>query len=302
VTSDFINQIYLPLALATMMYAMGLGLKVQDFKNLLRRPKAIGAGLLMQLSILPAVAWLIIFLFDTPTELSAGLILIAMAPGGATSNAISAMCKGDVALAISLTAIIAVITPFTIPIFLNWHYQWLDLSNINVHIPLLETIFKLCLITLLPVLLGMMTRHFFERFILAAMHHVKLITALVFISLILLMVWANFGPLCNLYTESKFGLMTLSVLSLCGASMFAAHWGSHALGLSTTEKRSISCEVGIQNAGTAMMIAATIMHQPALAIIALVYGLAMNIPAAFYIFSCRYSNNVGSGALNVAAK
>ena len=273
-SAQLLNTVLLPVSLGLMMLALGLSLQVKHFANVIQHPKAIALGLLMQLFLLPATAWLVIAGLSVPAELAAGLILIALAPGGATSNAISFLSRGDTALSISLTAVTSLITPFSIPLLLSLQYQWLGLETTAFDLPVLPTMFKLIVVTLLPVLIGMTLRHLFERTVSAIQAPVQRLVGILFIALVIAMAWVNRAQLPDIISIS-----TAAILCLCCLAMLFSNRLATAAGLHSDQQITLTIEVGIQNAGTAMMVAATLMQQPALAMIALYYGIAMNGPA-----------------------
>lgn len=273
-SAQLLNTVLLPVSLGLMMLALGLSLQVKHFANVIQHPKAIALGLLMQLFLLPATAWLVIAGLSVPAELAAGLILIALAPGGATSNAISFLSRGDTALSISLTAVTSLITPFSIPLLLSLQYQWLGLETTAFDLPILPTMFKLIVVTLLPVLIGMTLRHLFERTVSAIQAPAQRLVGILFVALVIAMAWVNRAQLPDIISIS-----TAAILCLCCLAMLFSNRLATAAGLHSDQQITLTIEVGIQNAGTAMMVAATLMQQPALAMIALYYGIAMNAPA-----------------------
>jgi BASS family bile acid:Na+ symporter len=277
-TAQLLNTVILPICLALIMLALGLSLKPRHFIQVARQPASVALGIVLQLLLLPAIAWLLIVGLQLPATLAAGLILLALAPGGATSNAISFLARGDTALSISLTAITSLIVPFSLPVLLALQYQWLGLDAKQFHIPVIPTMIKLIVVTLIPVLVGMIARHFFERPIASAQGAIQKLVGVLFVSLVIAMAWVNRAQLPDLWSQA-----TLAVLSLCIISMVSAAVIARLAKLGNQQQTTLAVEVGIQNAGTAMMVAATLMQQPALAMIALLYGIAMNLPAMLLI-------------------
>ncbi|MCV6627338.1 MAG: bile acid:sodium symporter [Cellvibrionaceae bacterium] len=273
-TADILSQILLPLGLALMMLAMGLSLQVEHFSNILRYPKALGLGLLLQFLLLPALAWLIIGLLGLPPVVAAGLLLVSLAPGGATSNAISLLCRGDTALSISLTAVGSVIVPFSLPPLLALQYGWLGFAATEIELSVTATIAKLMVISLLPVLLGMGIRHWLGRRLQPWQGASHRVVGTLFVLLVATMAWINRDKLSDLAAQTSTALILLSSIAMLASLAIA-----RLAGLDTRQQRTLGVEVGIQNAGTAIMVAATLMGRYDLALIALLYGLTMNIPA-----------------------
>ncbi|PIE43965.1 MAG: Na(+)-dependent transporter [Gammaproteobacteria bacterium] len=282
-SAQLLNTILLPMALASMMLALGLSLQPGNFAKVFNSPRAIAMGLLLQLIGLPLMAWLIIALTSPSLELAAALILIALAPGGATSNAITYLSRGDTALSISLTAITSLVTPFTLPVLLSLQYQWLGIDSEELRLPILPTMAKLVVVTLIPVVTGMALRHRFPSLIQSIQQPIQKVVGLLFIALIVALSWVNHQRLPEILSSTSLSVLSLSVLA-----MLVANQLSRAARLSPEQEITLTIETGIQNAGTAIMIAASLMGQPALAMIALYYGIAMNLPALMIIgWRCR---------------
>ncbi|MBT7442350.1 MAG: hypothetical protein HN790_00060 [Methylococcales bacterium] len=153
--ADLLTKVILPLSLFLIMFGMSLSLKPADFKNVLAFPKALGVGLIGQLLLLPIFAFLLATAFNLSPEIAVGLMIIALAPGGATSNMFTYLAKGDVSLSVSLTAVVSLITPFTIPIVTAFSMNYFMGSSSEFQIPIVKTIIQLMVITLVPVSIGM---------------------------------------------------------------------------------------------------------------------------------------------------
>lgn len=150
-----LTTVGLPLALAFIMIGMGLSLTLDDFKRIVRYPKAVVIGLICQLIVLPIVGFLLISYFEVTGAMAVGVMIIAACPGGATSNLISHLAKGDTALSISLTAVTSLITVITIPLIVNYSIVHFGEEG-SVLLPLGRTIAQIFVITLIPVSVGMM--------------------------------------------------------------------------------------------------------------------------------------------------
>lgn len=162
--SNFLTAVFLPLALFIIMTSMGMGLTLKDFRRVTVEPQGVILGLIAQLLILPAVGFLIASIFSLPPELAVGLIIIAACPGGSTSNMITYLIKGNVALSIALTAFSSFITVFTIPLVVNLAMQIFLGEGTTLQFSLLETTLKIAVITIIPVSLGMLIKHFTPQF------------------------------------------------------------------------------------------------------------------------------------------
>lgn len=281
VNPDVVNQVLLPISLGLMMLAMGLSLKVENFAKLRLYPKVIALGITLQLVLLPALAWFWIVVLGLSASVAAGLILVALAPGGATSNVISYLCRGDVALSVCLTAIVSLVVPFTIPWMVNLQFGWLGITGAGFQLPLGLTIIQLVAVTVVPVLLGMGLGHKYPITVARIQPWVERIVGASFVALVITMAVANHDALPKVLSKA-----TLAALLMCCSAMLIAFIISRITQLSSEQRVTITVEVGIQNAGTAMMVAATLMQQPQLAMLPLAYGIIMNLPA-LCLMGCR---------------
>jgi BASS family bile acid:Na+ symporter len=154
-----------PLILALIMLGLGLGLKLKDFKRVIKTPRDFFIGFVSQLIILPLVAYLLILILKTPPEIAIGIMIIAAAPGGVTSNILTKFANGDVALSVSLTAVISLISIITVPLIIFTSADLFGITNITQNISMTGIALKMFLVVTVPVLLGMVIRYFFENFI-----------------------------------------------------------------------------------------------------------------------------------------
>jgi BASS family bile acid:Na+ symporter len=283
-TIQLLTQLLLPIVLALMMLVMGLSLTLNDFRRIARYPKAALLGIVLQLLLLRLIAWSLIltikFFIPLSAELSQllflGLLILAACPGGATSNVISYLAGGDVALSIAMTALVSLLVPFVIPVSLAYQFSWLGAGNdeIALHLPLAKTVMQLLLVTVLPVILGMIIRHFWTNTIIKWESLVGKIAGFIFGFLILVLIVVQWPKL------QAVGIgVALLCLSLCLISMLMAYAISGLVGFDYKSKKTLAIEVGFQNAGTGMFIAAVLLNRPDLALVPLMYGLVMNLPA-----------------------
>lgn len=273
-----LTQVALPLALAMMMLVMGLSLRPVHFIAVAREPKLILLGLALQLLLLPALALALVMMLSLPATLAIGLIILAACPGGATSNIISHLSGGDASLSVTLTALITLLAPLTLPLWVNTQLHWLSLDQLELYLPWLPTLMPLLLVTVVPLLLGMVLAARYPQPVLRALPWFNRLSLLLFIILVIAMAVANSERLPQLWSQA-----TLVCLGLCVLAMAATALISRLLRLSERHTLTLMIEVGIQNAGTAMLISATILQRPDLALVALFYGILMNIPALLLI-------------------
>ena len=273
-----LTQIVLPLALAMMMLVMGLSLRPAHFVAVAREPKLILLGLALQLLLLPALAFLLVLVLSLPATLAIGLVILAACPGGATSNVISHLSGGDASLSVTLTALITLLAPLTLPLWVNTQLQWLNLDQLDLYLPWLPTLMPLLLVTVLPLLLGMALAASYPLRVSPALPWLNRLSLLLFMALVIAMAVANSERLPQLWSQA-----TLACLGLCLLAMMSTALISRLLQLGERRSITLMVEVGIQNAGTAMLISATILQRPDLALVALFYGILMNLPALLLI-------------------
>ena len=179
-----------PIALALIMLGLGLGLKVEDFTRVLKNPKDFLVGLICQLIILPIVAYLLIIILKTPIELALGVMIIAAAPGGVTSNVLTKFAKGDVALSISLTAIISLISIISVPLIVFQSAELLGMTNISQEITMTGIALKMALVVTVPVILGMIIRKFLDNFISSKVSIINKINVILFL-IVFIAIWVE---------------------------------------------------------------------------------------------------------------
>ncbi|MFQ3231005.1 bile acid:sodium symporter family protein [Reinekea sp.] len=287
-----VSQILLPMVLAIVMLGMGLGLTTADFKRVAMQPKATFLGLGLQLFFLPALALFIITVLPLSPEAAAGLFLVSLCPGGATSNLFSFIAKGDLALSVSLTGIVSLLSPFLLPLFFLTFLSYSGDSFSAFQLPLIPTIKQLAVVTLAPTLIGMSIRHFAPNWALNTQGLVKKVATIAMILIIVALMATNFHVV-----QGMISLNALAILLLSSTSILIAYWLARSFQLPQQSQRTIAIEVGIQNAGTAMMVALAIMHQPALAFVPLMYGLLMNLPAFVFVAWLQQSDKQAEAAL-----
>ncbi len=274
---DILTQIILPLALFLIMFGMGLSLKPADFKNVIFAPKAVWIGLIGQMVLLPLVALAISVALNLPPEIAVGLMIIALAPGGATSNMYSYLAKGDVSLSISLTAVTSLVTPFTLPIILAWSMHFFMSDATQISLPVLKTIVQLLAITLVPVVLGMWVLSRWPA-LSARLETVFKWFSVGFLFLIIaLIVLKNKDHMVSYFMQAGIAtlLLNISVFYLGVKLAQITH-------LSRAQATAIGFEVGIQNGTLALVVAGTLLANTTMMIPAVTYSLIMFITGSIY--------------------
>jgi BASS family bile acid:Na+ symporter len=287
--SNFLTTVFLPVALFIIMLGMGLGLKLDDFKRVLIEPFAVLIGLIAQLIMLPVVGFLVATIFPLTPELAVGVMILSACPGGATSNLVTYLVRGNVALSITLTAISSLVTVFSLPVVVNLAMQHFMEANSSVQLPFLNTVIQIAVITIIPVALGMGIHYYLPVFAAQVEKWVKWLS-LFFLSLII------FGLLlkekANIPTFFlQVGGVTL-VLNI--STMVLGYAFATFSKLTLEDAKAITVEVGIQNSTLAIAIASspTLLNNPSMAIPAAIYSLIMfATSAAFAWLSNREVKN-----------
>lgn len=283
---QLVTQVLLPLVLATIMLGMGLGLRLADFKRVFIQPKAALLGLVLQLVFLPLLALLIILLLPLTPVAAAGLFLVALCPGGATSNLFSFIVRGDVALSVTLTGLSSILSWLTLPLLFLAYLSLAQGGATHFTLPLAPAVKQLALVTLLPITCGMLLRQRFPLFASRVQSWFRRLATIVMLLIILALLAVNPGVRHEFFSISVLAIILLSSLAMATAFILAAK-----VGLSWQVQRTLAIEVGVQNAGAAMLVALSIMQQPALATVPLLYGIVMNLPALGLVYCCLYRSN-----------
>lgn len=272
--AQFLSQQLLPIVLMAIMFAMGMSLKFESFSLVFKKPKAVTLGLFLQIFWLPFLAVVVLKFVDLPNHHKIGLILLSLAPGGVTSNLFSYLSKGNVALSISLTAIVSLIIPFSFTFLGGLIFNMLSIESGQLTFPFMSIFKQIILVTLIPLSIGMLLNYFLPKICEKAQPFIKAISSLVMLVLVLLLIYTNFDQLPSLISIEAAAVYGLLFLAFGSAQLFSM---LGKVGKSNT--RTLLMEVGIQNAGTAMLVAFTVLQNPAYALLPLFYGVVMNVPA-----------------------
>lgn len=270
--ANVLTTVVLPLALFIIMLGMGLGLTLKDFQRIVAEPRGVLLGLAAQLILLPLVGFLLASVLPLSPELAVGVMILAACPGGPTSNLITYLAQGNVALSISLTAISSLITVVTIPLVVNVAMgQFLGAAT-DLRLPVGTTILQIAVITLIPVSLGMALHHFAPQFAMALEKRVKWL-ALFFLGLVIAgLLLKERANVLDFFAQVGWAMLSLVVLTM------ALGYGLAWLGrLDRPSATAITVEVGIQNGTLAIAIASapTFLNNPTMAIPAAIYSLLM---------------------------
>ncbi|MGH1537589.1 MAG: bile acid:sodium symporter family protein [Gammaproteobacteria bacterium] len=268
--ADLLTKVILPISLFCIMFGMGLSLRPLDFKKIVKSPKVVAIGICAQMLFLPLIALIIAIVFKLPPEIAVGLIIIALAPGGATSNMFTYLSKGDVSLSITLTAIVSLIAPVSIPILAGLSMDYFMGSNTAFNLPIVKTIVQLLVITVIPVVLGMFVLSRWENLAKKIEPILKWLSISFLILIIVLIVLKNNANMTSYFSQA--GLATL-VLNL--TALILGYRLSKLAKLSHPQAVTIGFEVGIQNGTLALVVAGTLIGNDVMMIPAVTYSLIM---------------------------
>ena len=279
-----ITDIILPLALAFIMLALGLGLTGKDFLRVAKQPRDFFVGAFSQIIVLPIIAFILVKLWPISPELAVGVMIIAAAPGGATSNILTSFSKGDVALSISLTAIISLLCVITIPFIVLTSLNLLMGTSIMEEISLLNIASKMFLIVTVPVLLGMLFRKLLTTSAISFEPIAKKISTVLFVLVLIGAILSERDNIVSYFAQA--GLVTL-ILNLI--MMFFAFYLAKFLGSGERQKRAITIECGLQNGTLAIVVATSIFGGGVYLIPAATYSLIMFATSLIFIYLVRKS-------------
>jgi BASS family bile acid:Na+ symporter len=274
-----------PIALALIMLALGLGLSLENFANVIKQPKDFLVGLICQLILLPIIAFILIKIFNTSPELAIGVMIIAAAPGGVTSNVLTKFANGDVALSVSLTAIISLVSIITVPFIV---FKSADLLNINyqsAEISMVGISMKMFLVVTFPVFIGMLIRKFATNFISSKEQLIQRISVFLFALVFLAILIEEKGNIIPYLAEA--GLITL-VLNL--TMMILGFYIAKKFASGIAQRKCISLECGLQNGTLAIFVSTQIFDNSTYLVPTATYALIMFITSIIFVFIVKKSS------------
>lgn len=266
----------LPIALILVMTGVGLGLTLEDFKRVVQQPKGFFIGATCQLLLLPLIALVIIELFGLTGGVAIGLFIIALCPGGSTSNLYSMLAKADVGLSVSLTAVIGFITPFTIPLLAAWAIDRYADGGDAFALPLAKTFIQLIVVGVIPVIAGMLIRAKWTTFAQKAEPWVNRFSIAV-LALVILAIVAKLGnQVVAAATAAGIAALVLNMTTLI------AGYTIGKLLLNEAQARTVGIEVGLQNGTMALLVTSGILQSAEMSMAPIIYSLLMFITATLF--------------------
>ena len=267
-----IKTSYVNTLLGIVMFGMGMTLKLSDFKVVFTKPKAVITGILSQFVIMPLLAFLLVKIFNLDPALAVGVILVGSCPGGTSSNVMTYLAKGDVALSVGMTACTTILAPVVTPALV------LLLGGATINVSYVSMLMSIVQVVLVPIVLGFVINHFFEKFAQACAKVLPLVSVIAICLIIMAVVAANAS---KIMTVGWLIVVVVMLHNLCG---YALGYGvGKVLGLSRDQMRTLSIEVGMQNSGLATSLATVhFATMPLAAVPGTVFSVWHNISGAIY--------------------
>ena len=277
-----VTDVVLPVALAFIMFALGLGLTVGDFARVARQWQDFAVGALSQVVLLPLVAFALVSLWPLPPELALGVMIIAAAPGGVTSNILTAFGRGDVALSISLTATISLLGVVTIPLVVAFSAAWLLGGEAGAGVSVAGTAVGVFVIVTVPVLLGLATRRFAARFAARFEPQARRISALLFVLVLAGAIYQERDNVIDYFARAGLVTLALNLAMMALAFLLAAAFAS-----GPRQRIAIAIECGLQNGTLAIAVATLLFGGGAAVVPAATYSLIMFATALLFVALLR---------------
>ena len=275
-------DVLLPLSLVFIMFTLGLGLKIEDFKNVIKEPRVFAIGLINQMVLLPFFAFIIITIFGLSNEVAVGMMILACCPGGVTSNVITKLAKGDTALSISYTAVISIASVLTLPIIVGFSMQYFMAEN-TPEINILTLGLTMFLITALPVGIGLLVHSKFRNFTHSFEPRAGKISTLLFVVILI-------GALTSEWNTfiTNLSILGPAIITLIMVMIFIGYNSSRLFKMSKERAITVAIESSIQNATVGITIGNLILNRDlGLSILSLpsaVYGILMYCVCLPFVF------------------
>ena len=274
-----------PICLALIMLGLGMGLTSQDFTRVIKKPKDFIVGLICQMILLPIIAFLLIKIFNTPIELALGVMIIAAAPGGVTSNVLTKFANGDVALSISLTAIISLISIITVPFIVFTSAELLEISYVIKDISMIGISLKMVFVVTIPVILGMLIKKFAPNFISTKTLFIQRLSIILFI-IVFLAIWIEeWDNIMSFIIRAGTITLTLNLVMMLVGYYIAKFFVS-----GIAQRKCITLECGLQNGTLAVFVSTQIFDNIVYMVPTAAYALVMFVTSIIFVFIVRKAN------------
>jgi len=279
---DIVSGVLLPLILAFIMFSLGLGLTTTDFRRILMQPRALLVGVVCHFVLLPLVCYLMLQTMGVTGVFAVGFMILAACPTGTTSNLLTYLARGDVALALSFTAVASVATIFTLPLIVTWALGHFLGAARAVDVPVGQMMGQVAFVLGLPVSLGMAARHHWSHWALRFEPRATRVATALFALIVVLAVVKNWPLLRDNFTSLAPFAVVLNVTMLCIG--FGVAWAAR---LSHRQSVTLGIETAVQNAALALVIASTVLKEDAMAIPGALYGVLMYAGGLVFALAMR---------------
>ena len=281
-----VNTVVIPVCLFLIMMGMGLTLITNDFKRVLKYPKAVGIGLTNQLILLPIIGFAIANIMPLRPEYAVGVMLLVLCPGGTTSNLFTYLAKGDVALSVTMTAIASVITVFTIPIVLSFSLIYFMGSGSEFELPVVKTVLTLVVLTIVPISIGMLIKRYAPKVADRSQIYVSRFGVIFLTFLVLFLGYVQRDIIVDAFIATGPVSVLLNV-----STMALGYYSSKWFGLNLAQRTSVTLEVGLQNSTLSIFMALTLLSNYDMSMMPAIYTLVMFLTAGILvrIFSARHN-------------
>ena len=268
-----------PLGLALIMLGLGMSLTIKDFARVVKFPKDFLVGFICQMLVLPVIAFALIKLLDTPLELALGVMIIAAAPGGVTSNVLTKFANGDVALSITLTAIISLISIISVPFIIFLSIDLLNIDYVTKEFSIVGISLKMFLVVTVPVLIGMIIRHFAESLILNNVLLIQRASIALFVLVFIAIYIEEWDNIANFIKQAGLIALTLNIVMMIVGFYVAKLFTSGA-----AQQKCISLECGLQNGTLAVFVATQLFDEMIYIVPTAAYALVMMATSLFFVY------------------
>ncbi len=274
-----------PIALALIMLGLGLGLTVNDFLRVVKIPRDFLVGFLCQVILLPIIAFILIKIIPMPIEIALGVMVIAAAPGGVTSNILTKFANGDVALSVSLTAIVSILSILTVPFIIFTSADLLGVSEINREISMTSMSLKMFFVVTVPVIFGMVVRSLMTDFITRKTLITQRISVILFM-IVFISIWVEeWDRIISFITRAGLVAFILNIVMIFTGYYVAKYFTS-----GVAQRKCISLECGLQNGTLAVFVATQLFDDIVFMVPTAAYALIMFVTSIFFVLIVRKIN------------
>ena len=274
-----------PIALAIIMLCLGASLTVSDFSRVIKNPKDFFIGFVCQLFVLPIVAYLLIIILKVPTEMALGVMLIAAAPGGVTSNVLTKFAGGDVALSVSLTAFMSLLSIITVPFIIFTTIDLFEISYVAKEISMVGISLKMFFVVTVPVIIGMIIRHFTEDLVIRNLKIIQRISIALFLIVFAAIYIEEWDKIVSFLARAGLIALILNVTMMVIGFYVAKFFAS-----GEAQQRAISLECGLQNGTLAVFVGTQLFDNVVYMVPTAAYALIMMITSLIFVFILRKTN------------